>query len=95
MDEMHLTKIGLGGIARHTREVLHGDTVMRIAFDAKAPNETDRGFARFAECMSAASGDRLNTCCHRSPPNAGSQIAQGGLHQHEIVTSGDRIPAIT
>lgn len=77
MDEMYLTKIRLSGVSRHTREVLHGDTVMRIAFDAKASYEPDRGLARLRECMRATSGDRLNTCCHRFPPNAGSQIAQG------------------
>jgi len=42
VNEVHLTKVRLGGIARHARAVLHGDTLMRIAIDAEAGEQADR-----------------------------------------------------
>jgi len=63
LQQMHLPQIGLTGIARHTRAMLHGHTRMGVTFHTQARNEFDNGLRQLAEIMVAAAVNRKH-CGH-------------------------------
>jgi len=67
VDEVNLPEIGLRGIARDARKMLHRRPAMRIVLDAlprKQANAGDRGFTEFVD---GASRDRRYQSAHRRP----------------------------
>lgn len=51
MDEMHLTEVRLGGIARDSRAVLNGAPLVRIALDAEPLQETNAVLTVLADAV--------------------------------------------
>src|SRR5215213_544932 len=55
---MHLTQVGLRGVPRHARAVLHRLTLMGITRDAEPGQELNARLIRFAHGVRAAAADR-------------------------------------
>jgi hypothetical protein len=78
MDQMHLSQVGLRGIARNPREVLNGCPSMGIALDSPSRNQDDLLDGLFAELVVGAAAH-----CD----NHGSVL---GYYGHETIVAHNR-----
>jgi hypothetical protein len=83
MDQMHLSQVGLRGIARNPREVLNGCPCMGIALDAPSRNQDDLVDGLFAEWVVGVAAD-----CD----NDGSVLS---YHGHETIVAYNRATIMT
>jgi hypothetical protein len=58
MDQVHLTQVGFGRIARHPRAVFDSRAQMRVALDAERGQEPDGLLVRLAERVRRAAAHR-------------------------------------
>ena len=77
MDEVHLTQIGLAGIARDPRAVLDGAPQMGIALNAKPGDQPDALTRGLAEGMLRSTAHRRNDRAHGEDPRAGADCCRG------------------
>ena len=54
MNQVHLPEVGLRGITRHARAVLHRHAHMSVTLDTKTGNEANAILRRLAEAVRAA-----------------------------------------
>jgi hypothetical protein len=64
LEQVHLPEVRLRRVARHTRPMLHGDTGVRVAFDAEPFDEGEARFGVLAEGMRGRAAQRDNRAVH-------------------------------
>jgi hypothetical protein len=65
VDQVNLTQIGLGRVARHPRSVLDGSPLMRIAVDAEPGHEPDAVLVGFDQRVARTATDGRDHRVHR------------------------------